>query len=147
MVFRKCSIGGKAYTGDDTTGETNTEQTPFSPQSLPPVYEKRERGDIFTDIPLNEIPSVASSSAAQKEVPAGANDISMEPKRSNDSRDTVRAPPKVVHHFHDPELTRDLQASVQDDLDPADAARARSLNGFFTVLALCHTVLTRVDPE
>lgn len=145
MIFKKCSIGGKVYNGDDTTG-TDTEQIPPSAQRPPPVFEDKERGDIFTNIPLNEIPYAASSSAdAQKVVPAGTTDILMEPKTSGDSGDTVRAPPKVVHHFRDAELTRDLQASVQDDLDPAHAARARSLNGFFTVLALCHTVLTSVD--
>jgi len=145
MVFRRCSIGGKVYHGDDTSGETDTEQIPVAPQMPPPAYEDKERGDIFTDIPLNEI-AASSSADAQKMVPAGATDISMEPNNSGDSDDdTVRASPKVVHHFRDAELTGDLQASIQDDLDPAHAARARSLNGFFTVLALCHTVLTSVD--
>lgn len=49
--------------------------------------------------------------------------------------------------FSDAELSRDLRQAVLAEPDSTNAAHARNLNGFFTVLALCHTVLTSVDPE
>lgn len=53
---------------------------------------------------------------------------------------------KVIVHFRDAELSKDLQGSVHAEAGTPEAAHARLLNGFFSVLALCHTVLTSVDP-
>ncbi|KAF8237713.1 phospholipid-translocating P-type ATPase [Tricholoma matsutake] len=49
--------------------------------------------------------------------------------------------------FKDSTLLQDLEDSVSDDPDPQIATHSRLLNGFFIVLALCHTVLASVDPE
>lgn len=49
--------------------------------------------------------------------------------------------------FHDSHLVNDIDAAIHAEPNTEDAAHARLLNGFFTVLSLCHTVLTAVDPE
>ncbi|KAJ3968221.1 hypothetical protein EV361DRAFT_434232, partial [Lentinula raphanica] len=49
--------------------------------------------------------------------------------------------------FHSAKLSKDISESLHSDSNSPNAALARSLNRFFTVLALCHTVLTSVDPE
>lgn len=158
MIFRKCSIGGKAYNGD-IIDETMVEQV--RSESPPPAYEK-DRTDVYAGIPLTELNASGPSSAASTNpVPIQnfgpkSDDKDHTPTRASEKPDpltspdpisTAHAPPKVDHHFRDEELKRDLEAAVQVDLDPATAAHARNLNGFFTVLALCHTVLTAVDPE
>ena len=61
--------------------------------------------------------------------------------------DTIKLSSQVLHHFSDPVLKADIEASVDADPNSQDATLARSLNGFFSVLALCHTVLTGTDPE
>ncbi|KAF8077575.1 phospholipid-translocating ATPase [Lyophyllum atratum] len=48
--------------------------------------------------------------------------------------------------FRDAFLTQDLEDAVNADPESENAPHSRLLNGFFTVLALCHTVLTSVDP-
>ncbi|KAJ7228736.1 hypothetical protein GGX14DRAFT_414568 [Mycena pura] len=93
MVFRQCSIGGQAYTGDE---------------------EAAELRDV-KDVPA----SVSSTTSAEK----------------TDSNS----------HFKDAKLAADLDAAVAADPDSENAAHARSLNGFFKVLGLCHTVLTAED--
>ncbi|KAH8827405.1 phospholipid-translocating P-type ATPase [Flagelloscypha sp. PMI_526] len=49
--------------------------------------------------------------------------------------------------FKDEQLLADIEHSFSSDADPASTAHARLLNGFFTVLALCHTVLTSYDEK
>ncbi|KAJ7481094.1 phospholipid-translocating ATPase [Mycena galericulata] len=49
--------------------------------------------------------------------------------------------------FTDAALTADLAAAVHADPKTPNADHARALHGFFSVLALCHTVLTSTDPE
>ncbi|KAF8514068.1 phospholipid-translocating ATPase [Gautieria morchelliformis] len=55
----------------------------------------------------------------------------------------IKLSASVLAHFRDAALTADLGRSVEPD---ADTTFSRSLNGFFTVLALCHTVIASVDP-
>jgi phospholipid-translocating ATPase len=58
----------------------------------------------------------------------------------------VKLPPGVLMHFHDESLKNDLADAVSADPKSENASHARTLNGFFSVLALCHTVLASVDP-
>ncbi|KAJ7574583.1 hypothetical protein C8J56DRAFT_1172699 [Mycena floridula] len=60
--------------------------------------------------------------------------------------DSTKQPPSD-HHFHSSQLTLDLAQSLNVEQNSEFAGQARMLNGFFTVLALCHSVLTAVDPE
>jgi len=54
----------------------------------------------------------------------------------------------VLKHFRvrDERLSQDLARPVEAEPDSENATQARSLNGFFSVLALGHTGLTAVDP-
>lgn len=61
--------------------------------------------------------------------------------------DTAKLPAGVLKHFTDASLAADLEQAIHADPNSEFSAHARSLNGFFAVLALCHTVLTSVDPE
>lgn len=47
--------------------------------------------------------------------------------------------------FKDRQLTQDLTYAIAAEPGSENASHARLLNGFFTVLALCHSVLTAVD--
>ncbi|KZT35488.1 phospholipid-translocating P-type ATPase [Sistotremastrum suecicum HHB10207 ss-3] len=52
----------------------------------------------------------------------------------------------VLHHFVDTDLNADLNAAKGAEAGGPTSSQARMLNGFFNVLALCHTVLAVVDP-
>ncbi|PPQ86909.1 hypothetical protein CVT25_009795 [Psilocybe cyanescens] len=144
MVFRQCSIGGKVYSGnkrDDDTDSLEKQNFGADTKSPPPAYISGEsRKHLEAEIPLEQLRMSGSSTTADNNNIDAASDSKEEP--------TMAAPPpKVIHHFSDAELSRDLLSAVHDDLDAAGAAHARILNGFFSVLALCHTVLTNVDPD
>jgi phospholipid-translocating ATPase len=49
--------------------------------------------------------------------------------------------------FYSSELAADLQEALQADAQSENASQARALNGFLTVLSLCHTVLTSLNPN
>lgn len=71
------------------------------------------------------------------------------PRGSGSSGDSAKRHPEDddIIHFYDRDLERDLEAALSEDPDPTIRRHARSLNGFFTVLSLCHTVLTAENPE
>ncbi len=159
MIFRQCSIGGKVYIGDDAISESDQrgDSTTQSPDSPPLAYEKERH---LHAVPLDVLSNPSSLSAgpekpghhegdnhADSNNSANVDLEKSDPLVSEEPVSTARAPPKITHHFQDAELTRDLQVAIQPDLDPMSAAHARNLNGFFTVLALCHTVLTSIDPQ
>ncbi|TFK36370.1 phospholipid-translocating ATPase [Crucibulum laeve] len=115
MVFRQCSIGGRAYRGDSDE------------------YEDVDDGkSVSLNVPLDSQPinielyPQASSSTTRIGIPAKSK--------------------KEIVHFKDSLLQADLDEAISPHADPQSEPRARNLNGFFTVLALCHTVLTAVDP-
>ena len=113
MVFRKCSIGGKAYHGDSLI-----EATPN------PDAEPRQKSSDSTASTMLDRPSPASNPPLLQ---------AEKPRLNPETR------------FHDQELLNDIESAV--NAEPGQESQARSLNGFFTVLALCHTVLTTVNPE
>ncbi|KAK0196473.1 phospholipid-translocating ATPase [Armillaria mellea] len=106
MVFRQCSIGGKAYKGDPEGHEGEEEDS---------ILELKQKAQ-----------TAAFASASTSNLRASAND---------------------GYHFKDVMLQADIEAAISEDAPPESQAHARALNGFFSVLALCHTVLTSVDPE
>jgi phospholipid-translocating ATPase len=160
MIFRQCSIGGKVYIGDDAISESDQrgDSTTQSPEAPPLAYEKEQH---LHGVPLDVLSIPSSLSPVPVEKPghhegdnhadsSNSGNVDLEesdPLVSEEPVSTARAPPKITHHFRDAELTRDLQVAIQPDLDPVTTAHARKLNGFFTVLALCHTVLTSIDPQ
>ncbi|KAJ7498994.1 phospholipid-translocating ATPase [Mycena latifolia] len=103
MVFRQCSIGGKAYTGD--------------------AVEDKEEAMELEEVAVKDISTSSTNS---------------------DTAPTSKTSP--VFHFKDANLTADLDEAVSADPNSGNAGHARSLNGFFKVLGLCHTVLTANDP-
>ncbi|KAH7909858.1 hypothetical protein BJ138DRAFT_1195493 [Hygrophoropsis aurantiaca] len=125
MVFRQCSIGGSVYRGAEE------EEDEFS--------KKVSEGDSeAVRISSN---SFASTSAA----PAPNSDVEAVPDPV--AAGAVKLSAGVLRHFRDETLANDLARAVDAEPDSENAAQARALNGFFSVLALCHTVLTAVDPK
>lgn len=116
MVFRKCSIGGKAYHGD-----SSAEVAP-NPDAEPKQEEKKSSDSAATTV-LDQRGTGSNPSLLQAEKPR----------------------PNPETRFYDQELLNDIESAVT--AEPGQESQARSLNGFFTVLSLCHTVLTTVDPE
>ena len=113
MVFRKCSIGGKAYHGDSSIEATPT----------PDAEPRHKSSDSTATTVLDQPSAVSNPSPLQAE----------KPRQDPETR------------FHDQELLSDIESAVT--AEPGQESQARTLNGFFTVLSLCHTVLTTVDPE
>jgi phospholipid-translocating ATPase len=131
MVFRKCSIGGKAYHGSSTVEETpNPEVEPEKGGTVANVITEAQPE-------TQEIVSSDSTSTAVQDQAGNRSNPSLlqaeKPKLSPETR------------FHDQDLLNDIESAV--NAEPGQEGWARSLNGFFTVLSLCHTVLTTVDSE
>ncbi|KAF9447871.1 phospholipid-translocating P-type ATPase [Macrolepiota fuliginosa MF-IS2] len=118
MVFRQCSIGGVAYTGGDNKDEEIPLEKPSS------LHSK------------DDIPGIGIGVWAANHSSGGLSSRAPDPLKDDD---TI--------HFYDRGLEQDLEAALSEESDPETRRHARSLNGFFTVLSLCHTVLTAEDPE
>ena len=116
MVFRRCSIGGKVYRGDDDAeGEV--------------VLLDQKSSKSVQDLLPPSVHQSPSHASVDKAPPTG------------DSARTEK--PLGGEHFHDTALATDIATAATAD-KPGERNR---LNGFFTVLALCHTVLAAVDPH
>jgi phospholipid-translocating ATPase len=129
MVFRECSIGGKVYSGDppqdDLTTTSVTADVP--PASPPPVSSPRgSGGDSSTAIDSHNEATATTAASIHSGIPP---------------------PPKTKPRFVDATLTADLAAAVHASPRTPNAEHARALHGFFSVLALCHTVLVATDAE
>ena len=124
MVFRQCSVGGRAYKGDPVPLQDGDEYE-TTVTELPPPNKAFE-------VEANLRAAAQSSQSSGTAVP-----------HSNPKTDKVKDAPV---RFKDLGLLQDLEDAVSDNPDPQTAMQSRLLNGFFTVLALCHTVLTSVDP-
>lgn len=118
MIFRQCSVGGKTYIGEPD----------------PVTDESKEK----TESKLNAArgSSADSSTAADSNTPNTTADTPL--AATNDADE---------NHFHSTQLTQDLADALHAENHSHNAAHARSLNGFFSVLALCHTVLTSTNKE
>ena len=126
------------YNGDEMSDEEKGTSNSLA-KDLPPAY--REPG-VGTDIPLENITSSSTSTN-----PPDAKKVTTSPFKLDDNRPSTSSESSVTVHFHDAELSRDIFSAVHADQDSTNADHARQLNGFFSVLALCHTVLTSVDKE
>ncbi|KAG6887394.1 hypothetical protein C0992_012440 [Termitomyces sp. T32_za158] len=126
MIFRQCSIAGKVYSGDpDVEDEAKKirEKTSTQSQSLALPFDSSSSSSTAA--------SPSPLITAQKPLPTATADSLTMP------------PPQGSTRFVSASLTNDLRAAAH----ASDPVRARALNGFFSVLALCHTVLTGTDPE
>ncbi|CAJ0755549.1 16631_t:CDS:10 [Entrophospora sp. SA101] len=118
MEFRKCSIGDKIYHGD------------------PPLFSENEEDNNLVESLSSEMhltSSTASSSSSNNNVDTNNtnNELSL---AVNPTKKPLKLP------FVDSELSKDLS-------DNADPARAKVINDFFTLLAICHTVLISTGPD
>jgi phospholipid-translocating ATPase len=141
MVFRQCSIGGKVYSGDPQPLNGGGEPEP-KPQEPP---EPTNNDDLRELQRIPEITTEVRLSNAESSTAAGSGTTQNE--NAGQASDPVKLSEGVHTHFHDAKLKADLQEAIGADPGSEHASHARSLNGFFTVLALCHTVLSVVDPE
>lgn len=121
MVFRQCSIGGKVYKGD---------------------------ADAAIDGASQDTQAVGGGLAKGRPSDSDSTPSTGDPKATPDplAPTDVKLAKGVLAHFHDQSLKDDLASAVNAESGSGSAAHARMLNGFFTVLSLCHTVLTGVDP-
>lgn len=119
MVFRKCSIGGKIYEGEDQPDD-ETQLRP-KPADAPPLSSHQDRAAIISE---------------SEQLPFSGT------KSSSDHTAVPNVPPTdpSVPHFHDAQLQSDLHSSATEG-----SAYARTMNAFFTTLALCHTVIAAAD--
>ncbi|KAJ7264906.1 phospholipid-translocating ATPase [Mycena haematopus] len=142
MVFRQCSVGGKVYTGDP----------PQDVDDHPDVDDPPDDVDDHPDDP----PIAPASPPVAADARQSAGDSSTAVDSKNEATATTAASVHSVHsgtptptrvRFTDATLTADLAAAVQASPRTPDAGHARALHGFFSVLALCHTVLVATDAE
>jgi phospholipid-translocating ATPase len=108
MVFRRASVGGVIYAGD----ETEEDQTSRS---------------------VKELETAPSSASTQATMTTSVRPLDAV---------GIKLSGGVLQRFISPELTNELNA-VAANPDTPDRQR---LEMFWTVLALCHTVLAGVDP-
>lgn len=120
MVFRTCSIGGKAYRGDEEALDEIT-------------GDRLKTSAVFEEIiPVDNLAS-----------------------RPSGSRLTLDSPPQQtlgtsekVDRFTDSVLSQDIQAASKGWTDHTSVfTPSAALNGFFTVLSLCHTAIAAPNPE
>lgn len=126
MVFRQCSIGGRVYRGD--RGSLDSEEV----SSIKPVSINSNRDNQPLEVNLWEAAKSSTSGLAA------------EPTSQGNAK--TGKGKEAAAHFKDTTLLQDIEDSVNGDADSESAQHYRLLNGFFTVLSLCHTVLTSVDP-
>jgi phospholipid-translocating ATPase len=138
MIFRQCSIGGRAYNGDpeDTEDTETTKADPFISKTA-----KRLSSDTDTGASGSAVASTSGSNVSPQitSVP--------DPKHAT----TVKLSEGVLMRFKDRVLSEDI-AQATTSIHNADAdvnaySHSRHLQGFWLTVALCHTVLASVDPE
>jgi len=78
---------------------------------------------------------------------SGSGTAVQQPVSDSPQASNVKLSHDVLIHFRDESLKNDLADAVSADVNSENASHARILNGFFSVLALCHTALASVDPE
>lgn len=130
------------YSGDvfKQEGTSKDGEEDGLPRDLPPVYVKKVASSGEPHMGFN----ITSSESPPSTKGFGQQRQPSKPHPS-DITNATSSESKVAVHFRDAELSRDLLAAVHADQDSTNATQARQLNGFFTVLSLCHTVLASVD--
>ncbi|OSD08296.1 phospholipid-translocating P-type ATPase [Trametes coccinea BRFM310] len=126
MVFRQCTINGRVYRGD----EVETDVTPV------PIPESDDKVDIRST--SSSPPSGKKSNASTSSTEAISDPLAAK---------SVKKAEHVLAHFHDSALLDDIAAAQQAVSGSAEDKHGRMVNGFWTVLALCHTALVSVDPD
>ncbi|KAK2466652.1 hypothetical protein APHAL10511_000910 [Amanita phalloides] len=158
MVFHKCTIAGRIYDGDsedDRLKEDEIMVVARATDESPTNSGSKESPSSSTDLSITAVgspPPVPPFNSVQKRSHDTENTWPNDQKVADSlEAQAVRTSDRVMNHFRDARLSADLAEAAaishSGTHDPEVAAHARALNGFFNVLALCHTVLASVDPE
>ena len=133
MVFRRCTIAGRVYKGE------NVDESDASHDDLRAVPVPRDERNNSKDSEGSPTPSskksTKSSTSSTTETP---NPL---------AADKVSKAEHVLARFSDASLDADIAAAQGAVSNTAEDAHGRMLNGFWTVLALCHTALVSVNPR
>ncbi|KAI0374619.1 phospholipid-translocating P-type ATPase [Pilatotrama ljubarskyi] len=133
MVFRQCTIAGHVYRGDEVESDITRVG------SVPEADESRT-ADSKADIR-------ASNSSSQPSVKKSSDTSSSTETADPLTASAVKKAEHVLAHFADSTLAADISAAQRAVSGSAEDEHGRMLNGFWTVLALCHTALVSVDPD
>lgn len=119
MVFRKCTIGGKAYRGD-----------------IEPSHDKNARSErsSIVEVPADQI-------ANEKTLPSGDSSADT---RIQDELNIELPTDATPEKFTDLALQLDISEAIRSQNTASDFSS--TLIGFFTVLSLCHSVIAAKDP-
>ncbi|CAI2170053.1 12394_t:CDS:2 [Funneliformis geosporum] len=118
MAFRKCSIGGKVYHGE--TLDYDTEVGTSTPSIIMNDNDK-------------STPSQSSNTKTLSQ-----STIHNNSKNNNEKKNESKEIP-TKKAFSDNELLRDMETG--------DPSHAKTINDFFTLLAVCHTVLVSTNAD
>ncbi|KAF8350409.1 phospholipid-translocating ATPase [Amanita rubescens] len=156
MIFQKCSIAGKVYGGEpeeERPGEDEIMVVPRVNDEIPPFLDVKEVPLSSTDLSITAVgspPPPPPFNSINEQI-VDTNEPWPNDQKTPDPVEAqgVQTSEHVLNHFRDARLSADLTEAAaipnSGSPDPEVAARARALNGFFNVLALCHTVLASVD--
>ncbi|OBZ69329.1 Phospholipid-transporting ATPase DNF1 [Grifola frondosa] len=133
MVFRHCSVGGKVYKGEYVESDVTKLESTRTPPEVDVRISRTSSGDQGSNSNFDKKDSAHTSSEEAVPTPLTV--------------DAVKRPEHVLMHFKDAVLDADIAAAAGADPDSKEAMHAQTLNGFFSVLALCHTALVAIDPE
>ncbi|KDN51083.1 hypothetical protein RSAG8_00712, partial [Rhizoctonia solani AG-8 WAC10335] len=123
MVFRQCSVGGTIYNGEEPESETEDSPIKKSPSSeATAIGEDPEAGHSKVRGSHESTPGSSASTSAPK--------VTEQPS----------APPQAPVRFVNTQLKQDIES-------PRDDNHMRQLYGFFSTLALCHTVLAGTNEQ
>ena len=117
MVFRQCTIAGRVYHGD-----------------------RKDESDSATVAPAL-ITAPISPPAKSSPHSSMASSLDTSSKAAEVKVEDVRV------RFSDANLQADIEAAHAAVVGTPEDAHGRMLNGFWSVLALCHTALVSVDPQ
>lgn len=121
MQFRRCTIAGKVYRGDGLMPE-NT------------IVDDAERVGSYESEGSSEDTRVNPSEKANSMTALNSKD-----KLHNEQHQKVKLAAEVSAPFHD--------ATLLEDLGKSGSHQSELIDGFFTNLALCHTVLAEEDND
>ncbi|RPD56361.1 phospholipid-translocating P-type ATPase [Lentinus tigrinus ALCF2SS1-7] len=133
MAFRRCTVGGRVYHGDEQVAEDDVARIQSVPEEGPDAKGAPDRLSRSSSPPSAKKSDASTSTTTETPDPLSAEAIK--------KAEHVRA------HFTDAGLLADITAAQRAVSGSAEDRHGRMLNGFWTVLALCHTALVSVDPD
>ncbi|TBU65246.1 phospholipid-translocating P-type ATPase [Dichomitus squalens] len=134
MIFRQCTIGGRVYSGEKVD-EPEASKDDLRVAAVP--SDERDNS--------HEAPRSSPSLVAKKSTKSSVSSTTETPNPL--AADKVAKAEHVLTHFSDAGLAADITAAQSAVSGTQEDAHGRTLNGFWTVLALCHTALVSVDPH